>query len=115
VPTANLFRLTAAAALVAAVAALVLSACGGTTPSPAAPTGPGSPKTPPSLPTTLQSGCLGWPATDFSPANKASVATFLAPGQRAIDFALRDTAGIVVRLSELLATRPVLLVTGSFT
>jgi len=80
---------------------------------PAAPTDPGTGG--PTLPGALQSGCFGWPGTEFSPANKATVATFLAPGQQAIDFSLRDTTGTQVRLSDLLRTRSVLLVHGSFT
>ena len=72
------------------------------------PAGPGPPG-------TLQSGCFGWPATDFSPSNRASVATSLRAGQQAVDFALRDTAGATVRLSDLLRTKPVLLVHGAFT
>jgi hypothetical protein len=67
------------------------------------------------LPGTLRSGCFGWPAIDFSPTNKASLTTGLAPGDRAVDFALRDLSGHTVRLSDLLATRPVLLIIGSFT
>lgn len=69
----------------------------------------------PNLPGTLATGCFGWPQTEFSPANKAGVRTFLRPGDRAVDFALNDTTGAAVTLSGLLATRPVLLVHGSFT
>jgi len=69
----------------------------------------------PTLPVQLQSGCFGWPAAEFSPANSAGVATFLRAGQQAVDFTLRDTSGVAVRLSDLLRTRPVLLVHGSFT
>jgi hypothetical protein len=113
-------RAFSTAATLALLTALAVAACGGSSslPAPGSPTGPGGPGSggaPPNLPGTLQSGCLGWPGTDFSPTNKANVATFLAPGQLAIDFALRDTNGVVFRLSELLATRPVLLIAGSFT
>jgi len=69
----------------------------------------------PNLPGALASGCFGWPASEFSTTNKASVRTFLRPGDRAVEFSLRDTAGAVVTLSSLLATRPVLLVHGAFT
>lgn len=69
----------------------------------------------PGLPGQLESGCFGWPAAEFSPTNKAAVSTFLRAGQQAVDFALRDTAGATVRLSDLLRSRPVLLVHGSFT
>jgi hypothetical protein len=108
-------RVVAAAAVLALVAAVFVQACGDRSRAPAAPSDPGSGGTPPGLSETLQSGCFGWPGIDFSPGNKANVATFLGPGQRAVDFALRNTAGAVVRLSELLATRPVLLIAGSFT
>jgi hypothetical protein len=69
----------------------------------------------PNLPGTLASGCFGWPATEFSPSNKAAVRAYLGAGDRAVDFSLRDTAGAAVTLSGLLATRPVLLVHGAFT
>jgi hypothetical protein len=69
----------------------------------------------PNIPGTLTSGCFGWPATEFSPSNKATVQTFLQPGSRAVDFALRDANGVAYTLSGLLATRPVLLVHGAFT
>jgi hypothetical protein len=69
----------------------------------------------PSLPGSLQSGCFGWPGSEFSPSNKASVRTVVGAGQPAVDFALRDTTGTIVRLSDLLRTKPVLLVHGAFT
>lgn len=69
----------------------------------------------PGLSGTLVSGCFDWPATEFSDSNQASVRTFLAPGARAVDFTLDDPDGGSHTLSDLLATRPVLLVHGSFT
>jgi hypothetical protein len=69
----------------------------------------------PIIPGTLTSGCFGWPATEFSLSNKATVQMFLHPGSRAVDFALRDVSGTSYTLSGLLATRPVLLVHGAFT
>jgi len=117
----KLARLAIAAVATALLTAVGVASCGGVgngsggLGSPAAPTDPGPGGTPPTLPGTLQSACFGWPTTDFSPANKASVATSLAPGQLAIDFTLLDTSGTSVRLSGLLASRPVLLVHGSFT
>jgi hypothetical protein len=100
--------------MIAAAAALAapLHGCGDGNAG-GAPTAPAAPT--PSLSSGLQAGCLGWPAADFSPSNHASVRTSLAAGQRAIDFALRDPGGATYRLSELLASRPVLLVHGSFT
>jgi hypothetical protein len=69
----------------------------------------------PKLPGTLVSGCFGWPGSEFSPSNKATVRTNLRAGDRAVDFSLRDAGGAAVTLSGLLATRPVLLVHGAFT
>jgi hypothetical protein len=93
-----------AAVLLAAFAAV----CGGSSPAPA-------PSAPATLPAALVAGCFGWPAAEFSAANKASVQTLLRPGDRAVEFSLRNTAGEAVTLSGLLATRPVLLVHGAFT
>ena len=72
-------------------------------------------ETGPNLPGELVSGCFGWPAAEFSPSNKATVRTYLRAGDRAVEISLRDTAGAIVTLSGLLATRPVLLVHGAFT
>lgn len=69
----------------------------------------------PGLPGVLQSGCFGWPGAEFSPSNKASVTTFLRADQASVDFVLRDPMGAVVRLADLLQSKPVLLVHGSFT
>jgi len=64
---------------------------------------------------TLTQGCFGWPGTEFSPSNRATVQTFLQAGSKAVEFTLRDAAGASYTLSGLLATKPVLLVHGSFT
>jgi hypothetical protein len=100
---------------VAASAAAFGLAC--TPPAPCAnPASPScAPQTSSSVPGTSLSGCFGWPATDFSPSNKAAVQTSLRAGDRAAEFSLRDTAGAAVTLAGLLATRPVLLVHGAFT
>jgi hypothetical protein len=64
---------------------------------------------------TLTQGCFGWPATEFSPSNKAAVQTFIQAGSKAVGFALRDVNGTSYTLSGLLAGKPVLLVHGAFT
>jgi len=93
--------------------AVVLVACACAKDSPSSPsTTPGAP---PGLPTTLNSGCFGWPDTEFCAANHATLQTFLAPGSLAIDFTLKDVDGNPRRLSTLLASRPVLLVHGAWT
>lgn len=92
--------------------AVVPPACGQSARTPTASSPVAGPAT---LGGTLVSGCFGWPATAFSESNKATVRTFLAPGARAVDFTLEDPRGGSHTLSELLATRPVLLVHGSFT
>lgn len=89
--------------------------CSSATPSCSTPTTPTTVTTSPSLSATLTSGCFGWPGTEFSPSNRAVVGTILRAGDRAVEFSLRDTEGVVVTLSGLLATRPVLLVHGAFT
>ena len=65
--------------------------------------------------TDLASGCFGWPAADFTPTNRAAVSPSLGTGESAVDFTLATVDGTPVRLADLLATRPVLLVLGSFT
>lgn len=65
--------------------------------------------------TQLVSNCYNWPAQEFAPGNSASEKAVLPAGSRAIDFTLADVDGNKVTLSALLATKPVVLVTGSFT
>ena len=99
--------------LLAVASCLAVAACGGgsaTGVSPAAPASPAGSKA-----AALASGCFGCPGTEFSPSNSASVRTFLGPGDAAVEFTLRDIEGQAVSLSSLLASRPVLLVHGSFT
>jgi hypothetical protein len=65
---------------------------------------------------TLVSGCFGWPAQEFSPTNNTGgVGISVSVGEQAIDFTLKDPGGTSYTLSELLETRPVLLVFGGFT
>ncbi len=98
-----------------AVAILLLTAplgCGeegGTAP-------PGAdPPEPPVLFRDISSHCYRWPGATFTRLNFAQVYTSMAPGELAVDFELEDVEGKHYRLSELLMTRPVLLVLGSFT
>lgn len=63
----------------------------------------------------LVSNCYNWPAEEFSPQNSASVKAVLPAGSRAIDFTLADVNGKTYTLAQLLAEKPVVLVTGSFT
>ncbi len=102
------------AAIASSIAATCLAlSCGGSS----SPTGPGvvPVASGPQLSANLASNCFDWPSTEFSPTNKASLQTFLAPGARAVEFTLKDVDGRERSLSSLLAERPVLLVHGSFT
>jgi hypothetical protein len=90
-------------------------------------TPPGSASVPPALDTPtdsstglapaseLQSNCLNWPEQDISRSNSARLMTSLAEGEPAVDFALQDVDGTTHTLSDLLKTKPVLLVLGGFT
>jgi hypothetical protein len=64
----------------------------------------------------LTSNCHNWPAQEFSATNHVErTRTSVIQGDHAIDFTLKDTDGVEYRLSELLRTRPVLIVFGAFT
>jgi cytochrome oxidase Cu insertion factor (SCO1/SenC/PrrC family) len=65
-------------------------------------------KTEPVLSSTLKSGC-------DNPGVYATDKTGLAVGSQVINFTLKDTDGNEVRLSKLLAQKPVVLIFGSFT
>lgn len=64
---------------------------------------------------SLKSNCFNWPDQEFSLINHAFLTVGLRKGNPAIDFTLKDTKGQSYTLSSLLATKPVLLVFGSFT
>ena len=89
----------------------------------AAPTDSGGTTDPPENPTVelrreleLTSNCYNWPTQEFSSINHAAnTRTSVTEGDQAIDFTLKDTDGVEYRLSQLLRTRPVLIVFGSFT
>ena len=67
------------------------------------------------IPDELEDHCFGWPEQEFSPSNFTPALASLRAGAEAIDFELRDLSGASHRLSELLATKPVFLQTGSYT
>lgn len=63
----------------------------------------------------LVTDCFDWPNRPFSKNSHADIGTRLTTGDRAVDFTLADTKGGVVRLADLSADKPVLLVQGSLT
>ena len=66
--------------------------------------------------TNLVSGCFGWPGQEFSPThNTGGVQVSVSVGQTATEFTLKDPSGQLFKLSDLLKTRPVLMVFGGFT
>ncbi len=75
----------------------------------------------PRLSDAVKTGCYGFPQVDFSPFNHASLAPNgdpipnFKPGDLAVDVTLHDLWGVEIRLSQLLADKPVLLVHGSYT
>jgi cytochrome oxidase Cu insertion factor (SCO1/SenC/PrrC family) len=87
--------------LISLLLLMSLTACSTTTPSTS------DAKTEPVLSGTLKSGC-------GNPGTYATDKTGLAVGSQAINFTLKDTAGNEVRLSKLLAEKPVVLIFGSF-
>lgn len=99
--------------LFAWIIAGVFVACGGDETAPVAP--PSAPGPVLLAESLLTSGCLDWPETEFTPERHAVLETYGPVGERAIDFTLKDVAGVTHSLSSLLETRPVLLVLGSFT
>jgi hypothetical protein len=63
----------------------------------------------------LVTDCYDFPRRQFTRANHPEVGVRLESGQPAVDFTLQDTRGKSVRLGDLLAEKPVLLVQGSWT
>lgn len=59
--------------------------------------------------------CFEWPDTEFSSTNKATLGTSIADGALAVEFTLLDVDGNPFTLSQLLQTRPVLMVFGAYT
>ena len=62
----------------------------------------------------MVSNCGHWPDDPWTPSHKIPKGLFTA-GTRAVDFTLRDVEGTPHTLSELLATRPVLMMLGAYT
>lgn len=58
---------------------------------------------------------VGYPANDYTRAHHVPIQTRLAEGGPAVDFTLLDPQGQPHRLLDLLKTKPVLMVFGSFT
>lgn len=109
-------RFACATLLFSTLSILWLPGCGS---DPAAPVADGEDPTPwpEHLETAdnLTEGLFGWPETPFSRGNSATIEIFLHTGDAAVDFTLRNVDGDPVRLADLLRTRPVLLVEGSYT
>ena len=63
----------------------------------------------------LTSNCYNWPTQQFSPSKTVAARTSVDEGERAIDFTLENPEGVSYKLSDLLETRPVLIVFGAFT
>lgn len=67
------------------------------------------------IPDELVSNCFGWPEQEFTTSNFTPPRASLTAGSTAIDFELAEVDGTTHRLSDLLATKPVFLQTGSYT
>ncbi len=63
----------------------------------------------------LQSYCLPWLDETFSPSNSIRLENGIMKGDSAVDFSLKDVHGETNRLSDLLETKPVLLILGGYT
>ncbi|NOR89852.1 MAG: hypothetical protein GQ524_06325 [Anaerolineales bacterium] len=63
----------------------------------------------------LQSYCLPWLDENPSPSNSIRLENGIMKGDSAIDFSLKDVQGETHRLSDLLETKPVLLILGGYT
>jgi len=64
----------------------------------------------------LDGSCINFPAEEISKDNSAGrLRTSLTTGDPAVDFTLQDVNGVSHTLSDLLKTKPVLLVLGGFT
>jgi hypothetical protein len=63
----------------------------------------------------LVSNCLNFPAEEITVANSIRPTVGVTEGQPAVDFSLMGSDGHYYTLSELLSTKPVLVVLGGFT
>jgi hypothetical protein len=102
-----------------AIVALTTLACsggeGGTTPREGRAEKPPATSSPDLKPArALKAGCFGQPGKAWSTSNHATDEAFVERGDRMWDFTLEDLDGADHTLSDMLATAPVLLVTGSY-
>jgi hypothetical protein len=63
----------------------------------------------------LQSYCLPWLDESPSPSSSIRLENGIMEGDSAVDFSLNDVHGETHRLSDLLETKPVLLILGGYT
>lgn len=63
----------------------------------------------------LVSDCLNFPAEEITAANSVRLSIGLTEGRPAVEFSLRGSDGNLYSLSELLRSKPVLIVLGGFT
>ncbi len=63
----------------------------------------------------LVSNCLNYPIEQITAANSVRVSIGLTEGRPAVEFSLRGSDGNLYTLSELLESKPVLIVLGGFT
>lgn len=63
----------------------------------------------------LQSYCLPWLDETPSPSKSIRLENDIKEGDPAVDFSLNDVYGETHRLSDLLETKPVLLILGGYT
>lgn len=83
-------------------------------------TEPALPETPADQATLKSSGelvsnCLNFPADEITFANSVRPTVGVTEGQPAVEFSLMGSDGNYYTLSELLSTKPVLIVLGGFT
>jgi len=62
----------------------------------------------------FEGGCFDRPEADFTPSNHAEVEAFAKAGEPAWEFTLPSLDGGEVTLSDLLQTKPVVILTGSY-
>jgi hypothetical protein len=78
------------------------------------PTGPSEPAN--LIPASeLVSNCLNYPAEEITTDNSVRLSIGLTEGRPAVEFSLHGSDGNLYSLSELLETKPVLIVLGGFT
>ena len=63
----------------------------------------------------LQTYCLPWLDESPSPSSSIRLGNGIMEGDPAVDFSLKDVHGETHRLSDLLETKPVLLILGGYT